>query len=257
MLQTKERFEPRFRPVLRRMEEHEVGRPHGRMRLRNLVAGQLDARVQPIYDILQVAITTACVAGVLFQIPNGQNFTPTGGSSIVKTNYHTNMVQAGSLAAPEKLLVKNISVVLRPDMSVDDANAAVGQYVIQFKTLGKEFFLGHVQKCPGGSGTFASVLGSAITTQLFRSSTANGYPSAQNVAPITDPVPDIPGYPPITPITGVLLEQGQSFQVFLDPTLTGTTVYSTANSTTTITGYPSVGIIMWVYLEGIRLVAIL
>lgn len=245
----------RFNPVLRVMEEREVGRPHGRMRLRNIVQGQMDARVQPLYDIFQVAINTAVVQQTLFTIPFGQQFTPTGGAATTKTLYHTNLLNSGSLDAPKKLLVKNISILNRPDMSVADTNALVGQFVVQFTTLGKQFWVGHAQKAPGGGGTFAS--GAAtFTAPQAQIAASNGWPSGQNTAPITDAVPDIPGYPPITPITGVLLEQGQPFQVIVDPTLTGATVYTTANSTTTVPGYVSVGVIAWCYLEGITLVAI-
>jgi hypothetical protein len=249
------RNESRFLPRLRVLGESEIGRPHSRMRLRNIVQGQMDARVQPIYDIFQVATNTATVAVTLFTIPWGQQFTPAGGSATVKTYYHTNLKNSGSLPAPEKLLVKNLSVQGRPDMSIADMNALVGQYLLRFSTLGKDFFFGHAQKAPQGAGAFASGVAS-FTAPQAQTSTSNGWPSAQNVAPITDPVPDIPGYPPITPITGVLLEQAQPFEAILDPTLTGATVYTTANSTTTVPGYVSVGIIAWLYLEGIRLVAI-
>ena len=245
----------RFSPRLRRMEEHQVGRPHARRRLKNIVQGQMDARVQPLYDIFQVAINTAVVQVTLFTIPFGQQFTPTGGAATTKTLYHTNLLNSGSLDAPKKLLVKNISILNRPDMSIADANALAGQYVVQFTTLGKQFWVGHAQKAPGGAGVFAS--GQAtFTAPQAQIASANGWPSGQNTAPITDAVPDIPGYPPITPITGVLLEQGQPFQVIVDPTLTGATVYTTANSTTTVPGYVSVGVIAWCYLEGITLVAI-
>lgn len=245
----------RFTPKLRLMEEREVGRPHGRMRLKNIVQGQMDARVQPLYDIFQVAVNTAVVAQTLFTIPFGQQFTPTGGAATTKTLYHTNLLNSGSLDAPKKLLVKNISIMNRPDMSIADTNALAGQYVTQFTTLGKQFWVGHTQKAPGGAGVFASG-GATFTAPQAQFAAANGWPSGQNVAPITDAVPDIPGYPPITPITGVLLEQGQPFQVIVDPTLTGATVYTTANSVTTVPGYVSVGVIAWCYLEGITLVAI-
>jgi hypothetical protein len=245
----------RFNPPLRLMDEHEVGRPHGRMRLRNIVQGQMDARVQPLYDVVQVAVNTAVVQQTLFTIPFGQQFTPTGGAATTKTLYHTNLLNSGSLDAPKKLLVKNVSLMNRPDMSIADTNALVGQYVVQFTTLGKQFWVGHGQKLPGGAGAFASGV-ATFTAPQAQVSSANGWPSGQNTAPITDAVPDIPGYPPITPITGVLLEQGQPFQVIVDPTLTGATVYTTANSTTTVPGYTSVGVIAWCYLEGITLVAI-
>lgn len=250
-----DRFSPRFPVHLRTMEESEVGRPHGRHRVKNIVQGQMDARVQPLYDIVQVAINTAVVFSQMFTIPFGQQFTPTGGSATTKTYYHTNLKASGALPSPEKFLVKNIGVMPRPDMSVADTNALVGQYVLRFETLGKEFWTGHAQKLPGGAGTFASGV-ATFTAPQAQVATANGWPSGQNTAPITDPVPDIPGYPPITPITGVLLEQAQPFQISMDPTLTGGTVYTTANSTTTIAGYTSVGVIAWVVFDGIRLVAI-
>lgn len=251
----KDRFAPRFPVHLRIMEESEVGRPHARQRVKNIVQGQMDARVQPMYDIVQVAINTACVYSQMFTIPFGQQFTPTGGAATTKTYYHTNLKASGALPSPEKFLVKNIAVMNRPDESVADTNALAGQYVLRFNTLGKDFFVGHAQRCPGGAGVFGSGF-AGTTTTLTQFSTANGWPSGQNVAPITDPVPDIPGYPPITPITGVLLEQAQPFEVSMDPTLTGATVYTTANSTTTVPGYTSVGIIAWVVFDGIHLVAI-
>ncbi len=244
----------RFNPKLRILEEHEVGRPHARMRLKNIVQGQMDARVQPLYDIFQVSSATAVVQQTLFTIPFGQQFTPTGGAATTKTLYHTNLLNSGSLDAPKKLLVKNISIMSRCDLAPLDVAALAGQYVVQFTTLGKQFWVGHAQKVPAGSGVF---VGGSFTQAAAASATAfsasNGWPSAQNTAPITDAVPDIPGYPPITPITGVLLEQGQPFQVIVDPTLTGATVYTTASA---IAGVPVNGIIAWCYLEGITLVAI-
>ena len=250
-----DRFAPRFPSVaLRTMDESEVGRPRGRQRVKNIVQGQMDARVQPLYDIIQVASATACVFGQLFTIPFGQQFTPTGGSATTKTYYHTNLKASGALPSPEKYLVKNIGVMARPDMAPADLNALIGQYVLRFQTLGKEFFTGHAQRCPSGSGGFVS--GSGFQTSAANASgfsVANGWPSGNNVAPITDPVPDIPGYPPITPITGVLLEQAQPFEVSMDPTLTGTTVYTTAS---TVQPFVAVGLIAWVVFDGIRLVAI-
>jgi hypothetical protein len=258
--QTSSRFAPRSsshrRVALRTMSEHEIGRPHGRMRLKNIVQGQLDARVQPLYDFFSVAANTAVRAETLFTIPFGQQYTGAGaGAAIIKTFFHTNLLTSGALDAPKKLLVKNISLMGRPDMTVLDINALVGQYLVTFSTLGKQFWIGHGQKLPAGGGAFAS--GAAtFTAPQAQISTANGWPTAQNVAPITDGVPDIPGYPPITPITGVLLEQQQPFQVVCDPTQTAAAVYTTQNGVTTVPGYLSVGIQAWIYLEGITLVAV-
>jgi hypothetical protein len=237
------------------MQEHEIGRPHGRMRLKNIVQGQLDARVQPLYDFFSVPVNTPVRAETLFTIPFGQQYTPPTATAFQKTLYHTNLLNSGSLDAPKKLLVKNISLMGRPDVSIDDMNALAGQYVCQFNTLGKQFWIGHGQKLPAGAGVFASGIATLTAPQSAYAS-ANGWPTGQNVAPITDGVPDIPGYPPITPITGVLLEQQQPFQVIVDPTLTQGTIYTTQNSTTTKPGIVSVGVIAWVYLEGITLVAV-
>jgi hypothetical protein len=256
-LATRRAESTRFNRVpLRTMSEHEIGRPHGRMRLKNIVQGQLDARVQPLYDFFSVAVNTAVRAETLFTIPFGQQYTGAGaGAAIIKTFFHTNLLTSGALDAPKKLLVKNISFMGDPRMSIADVNALVGQYLITFSTLGKQFWIGHGQKLPAGGGTFASG-GATFTAPQAQFGACNGWPSGQNVAPITDGVPDIPGYPPITPITGVLLEQQQPFQVVCDPTQTAAAVYTTANSVTTIPGYASVGVLAWIYLEGITLVAV-
>lgn len=254
---TKRGQSTRFNRVpLRVMEEHEVGRPHGRMRVKNIVQGQLDARVQPLYDFFSVAANTAVRAETLFTIPFGQQYTGAGaGGAIIKTFFHTNLLTSGALDAPKKLLVKNVSLMPRPDMSPDDNNALIGQYLITFSTLGKQFWIGHGQKLPAGAGGFVSGFGT-LTAPNSVFSSANGWPSGQNVSPITDGVPDIPGYPPITPITGVLLEQQQPFQVVCDPTQTAATIYTTQNSVTTKPGIVSVGVQAWIYLEGITLVAV-
>lgn len=237
------------------MDEHEIGRPaHGR--LSNIVQGQLDVRVDPLYDNFQVPVNTAVVQENLFTIPFGSAYTPPTGTAFNKTLYHTNSVQANSLDAPKKMLVKNVSIVNRCDMSPADVNALVGQYLVTFQTLGKNYWQGHAQKLPGGAGAFVSGITSTGMTGAAVFSTSNGWPSAQNMAPITEDTPDIPGYAPPPPITGVLLETNQPYGVTVDPTLTKGTTYTTQNSTTTTPGVASIGIYAWCYLEGIKLVAI-
>lgn len=237
------------------MDARDLGKPHGRLRLRNYVSGQLDVRVDPIYDFASTAITTAVAADNLFSIPLNSQYTIRGGATIAKTLYHTNLVIQNSLDAPRKMLVKNISLVSRSDMSVADLNALVGQTIVQFSVLGKEMWRSIGMKAPAGAGAFAS--GAAtFTAPQAQIATANGWPSAQNMALITDDVPDIPGYAPPPPITGVLIETAIPFGVSVDPTQTGATVYTTANSTTTVPGYVSIGWYYWIYLEGVQLVAI-
>jgi hypothetical protein len=237
------------------MQVRDLGKPHQKRRLRNYVAGQLDVRVDPFYDFAAVAVNTPTVAANLFSIPQNNQYTITGGATITKTAYHTNMLIPNQLDAPKKMLVKNIALVPRPDMSGDDLNALIGQSLVTFSVLGKEMWQGHGQKLPAGSGGFISGIGTMTAPNSVLSS-ANGYPTAQNMALITDDVPDIPGYAPPPPITGVLIETQIPFSVSVDPTLTAATVYTTQNSTTTKPGIVSVGWYYWIYLEGIKLVAI-
>lgn len=240
---------------LPRLEVRELGRPHGRVRLRNYVSGQLDVRVDPIYDFASTAINTAVALDNLFSIPVNSQYTIRGGATIAKTYYHTNLVVQNSLDAPRKMLVKNIAMVSRSDMSIADLNALNGQTIVTFNVLGKEMWRGIGMKIPAGAGAFASG-GATFTAPQAQFSTANGWPSAQNMALITDDVPDIPGYAPPPPITGVLIETAIPFGVSVDPTQTGAAAYTTANSTTTVPGYVSVGWYYWIYLEGVQLVAI-
>lgn len=241
---------------LRIVDEHEVGRPHQPLRLQNIVQGQLDVRVDPLYDVYIVPVNTAVTKQTLFGIPLNNPYTPPTATTFNKTLFHTNLVQANMLDAPKKMLVKNISVVPRSDMSPADLNALISQFYVEFDTLQKEYWGGHAQKLPGGAGGFVSGLSSAGMTGNAVFSVANGWPSATNVAPITEDVTAIPGYEPPPPITGVLLETNQPFNVTFDPTLTAGTIYTTQNSTTTNAGVPSIGIYAWCYLEGLKLVAI-
>jgi len=237
------------------MDVHELGRPHGKLRMRNYVAGQLDVRIDPIYDFASTAANTATAADNLFAIPLNGAYTIRGGATINKTLYHTNLVLPNSLDAPRKMLVKNIALVSRSDMTIADLNALTGQTLVTFNVLGKEMWRSLGMKAPAGAGAFASG-GATFTAPQAQFSSANGWPSAQNMALITEDVPDIPGYAPPPPITGVLIETAIPFGVSVDPTLTGATVYTTANGVTTVPGYLSVGWYYWIYLEGVQLVAI-
>lgn len=240
---------------LRELSAREVGRPHARRRLKNIIQGQLDARIQPIYDFWSVAVNTATRQENLFTIPFGGQYTGAGVAAINKTLFHTTMLQAGGLDAPKKLLVKNIAVLFQANIHPTDLNLAVTNYLLTFSTLGKTYWQGHVQKCPAGGGAYFSGAGT-LTAPAVLTSAANGWPTAGNTAPIVDDVPAVPGAQ-INPILGVLLEQQQPFAVQVDPTLAGGgTGFTTQNSSGTPTGTVGTGITGWVYLEGILLVAI-
>lgn len=255
---SKTRYASRF-DRCNEIQEREVGRPKLRSLRKNpIVAGQLEYLVQPIYDFYGVAVATAVTKQQLFATPIGQFYTPTGGSQIQKTLYHTNLVQGGMLDAPKKFLVKAVSIVLRSDAAPQDLVAFIGQTLAQLIISGKDYWTALVSKCPAGAGAF----GSATFTQTaaaggtMANAFSNGWPSAENVSPITDPMPQIPGLDPMEPMLGQLIEQGQNFGVVLDPTLTGAAAFTTL-AAAPATEFVGTGINAHVYMEGILARAIL
>jgi len=172
------------------IQEREVGRPKLRMLRKNpIVAGQLEYLVQPLFDFYGVAVATAVTKQQLFAQPIGASYTPSGGAAFVKTLYHTNLVQPGMLDAPKKMLVKAIAVILRSDTAPQDLNSFIGTTLAQLFISGKDYWTALVSKCPAGAGGFWS--GVSPTAATLGTSSANGWPSAQNVATITDPMPQI------------------------------------------------------------------
>src|SRR5579864_5854572 len=91
------RYQSRFTRC-REITENEVGRPRIEMLRKNpIIAGQLEYLVQPIYDFYGIAVATATTKQSLFAQPIGAAYTPSGGAQIIKTLYHTNLVQPGML----------------------------------------------------------------------------------------------------------------------------------------------------------------
>lgn len=244
------------------MEEKEVGRPkYVNFRTNPIVAGQLEYLVQPIFDFYGVAVATQVTKQQLFSTAIGSSYTPTGGAAFIKTGYHTNLVQNGMLDAPKKFLVKAPATVLRSDAAPIDMNAFVGQTQFDLFISGKNYWSSLVSKAPAGAGGYVS--GAAVTTAVATTQTAltssNGWPTAQNVASITDPMPQIPGLDPMEPILGQLIEQNQNFAVILDPTITGAAAFTTsaAGPVAATGGVIGTGINAHVYLEGVLARAIL
>lgn len=255
------RYESRYShlPVL---EEKEVGRPKFQSFRKNpIVAGQLEYLVQPIYDFYGVAVTTQVTKQQLFATAIGTSYTPAGGAAFTKTEYHTNLVQNGMLDAPKKFLVKAPATIVRSDAAPIDLNAFIGQTQFDLAISGKLYWQSIVSKTPAGAGGFVS--GAAVTTAVATTQTAltaaNGWPTAQNVASITDPMPQIPGLDPMEPILGQLIEQNQNFSVVLDPTLTGVAAFTTsaAGPVAATGGVIGTGLNVHVYLEGVLARAIL
>lgn len=255
------RYESRYAhlPVL---EEKEVGRPKFvNFRKNPIVAGQLEYLVQPIFDFFGVAVNTQVTKQQLFATAIGTSYTPSGGAAFTKTGYHTNLVQNGMLDAPKKYLVKAPATIVRSDVAIVDLNSFIGQTQFDLTISGKNYWSSMVSKTPAGAGGFSS--GAAVTTAVATTQAmmagSNGWPSAQNVASITDPMPQIPGLDPMEPILGQLIEQNQNFAVILDPTITGVAAFTTvaAGPTATTGGVIGTGINAHVYLEGVLARAIL
>lgn len=255
------RYESRYAhlPVL---EEKEVGRPRYRsFRSNPIVAGQLEYLVQPIFDFYGVAVATQVTKQQLFATAIGTSYTPTGGAAFTKTSYHTNLVQNGMLDAPKKYLVKAVSLILRSDVYAGDANSFAGTTQVDLTISGKNYWSSLASKTPAGAGIFASgaaATTAAATSQVFVA-VSNGWPSAQNVATITDPMPQIPGLDPMEPILGQLIEQNQNFAVTLDPTISGVAAFTTvaAGPIAGTGGFLGTGINAHLYLEGVLARAIL
>jgi len=252
------RFQSRFAKC-REITEREVGRPRLEMLRKNpIIAGQLEYLVQPIYDFYGVAVATAVTKQSTFAQPIGANYTPSGGAAIVKSLYHTNLVQPGMLDAPKKMLVKGICLVLRNDVAPQDLASFVGQTLLQLQISGKDYWTGLAQKCPAGGGAF----GFAISTQTLAAGgtmavlNSNGYPHTLNINTITDDMPQVPGLPAMDPILGQLIEQQQNFFVTLDPTITGSAAFTTL-AAAPATQFVGTGINAHVYLEGVLMRAVL
>lgn len=258
----KQKFSSRYASRFARcteIEEREVGRPKLHMLRKNpIVAGQLEYLVQPIYDFYGVAVATAVTKQSLFSLPIGQSYTPTGGAAFSKSVYHTNLVQAGMLDAPKKLLIKAVALVVRGDISPQDLASFIGLTFVELDISGKPYWQSLGSKVPAGAGPFTQ----NISTQTLAAggtianAGSNGWPSAQNVATITDPMPQIPGLDPMEPIMGQLIEQNQNFVVILDPTISGAAAFTTL-AAAPATQFVGTGVNAHVYLEGVLARAIL
>lgn len=252
------RFTSRFAKC-RAIEESEVGNPRVMSLRRNpIVAGQLEYLVQPVYDFYGVAVATVASKQNLFTLPIGQIYTPTGGAPFAKSVFHTNLVQAGMLDAPKKLLVKAPCTVPQASIAPQDLASFLSTTYFELSISGKPYWQSSVVKTPAGAGPFWQ----GISTQTpvaggtMANIGANGWPHSHNVATITDPIPQIPGLDPMEPILGQLVEQNQNFTVLLDPTISGVAAFTTLAAAPT-TQFVGNGISAFVYLEGILARAIL
>ncbi len=242
---------------LTEIEAHEIGRPH--FRLRNpLAAGLGDFVVQPEWDGYFVAAATATVKQSLFSVPQNNPFTITGGATFTKTAQTTSMVAQNQLQAPERILVRGVSVFLDNTMNQGDVAKMGSQVLLNFKISQKSFLqIPHLAKLPAGGGSWAQQFGATAAATIIGVA-GNGLPGSRECFGLMARGTGQPGSPEYFPeIEGVLIAQQQAFVVDVDPTLAA---HIAAVGFTTAAGGavpPGVGVNAWVYLEGTKVRAVL
>ncbi len=204
---------------------HEIGRP--KYRAGNpIIEGKLYQFRQPIYDVYMVTVGTALDNQLLFTIPRGQNYTPTGGAAFAKRFWHTNMSQPQLLPAPNKMYCKAISISVHPQTDVVDIQRFLFDTLVTFFIDDRDFLRNHIWKLPSGGGAWAG--GSSALVQ-------NGEPRRDNQFAFTGEL-------------GETIEQQQSFSVEMNPTLV--TLANAAGVYTTAAA-PAIGINAFVHLDGL------
>lgn len=242
---------------LQEIEAHEIGRPH--FRLKNpLAAGLGDFVVQPEWDGYFVAASTATVKQVLFGVPQNNPFTITGGSTFTKTSQTTSMIASGQLQAPERILVRGVSVFLDNQMNQLDIVKFVSQVQLDFKISKKSFLqIPHLAKLPAGGGAWAQQFGATAATTIIGTA-GNGLPGSRECFGLMASGTGTPGSVEYFPeIEGVLIAQQQSFAVEIDPTLAAHIAAVGFSTQAAGAVPPGIGINAWVYLEGTKVRAVL
>ena len=221
------------------IESAELGRP--RIRRKNpIVQGYLEGITQPLYDWYGVAASTPVVKLILFSVPQGQIYNFGGITSFAKTELYTNMTQNAVLPAPNKFIVRAISVYVQNDVNPVDLNLFLATVLLQFSVNAKQYCEQQVGRFPAGggsygSGYFAQTAGTVVTSNY--STYGNGWPDTRNTY--------------TQAYGGVPIEQQQTFAVVLDPTLDRTGAFTTqAAAAANATPGNGTGIQATVYLDG-------
>jgi hypothetical protein len=242
---------------LQEISAHEIGRP--KFRLRNMLAAGLgDFVVQPEWDYYGVAVSTAVVKQVLFSIPANNPVTITGGATVTKTLQMTSMQQSAQLQAPERMLVRGLTVFCSNDINQADMNRFGSQTIVNFFISTKSFFVvGVLAKLPAGGGTWAQQFGATAAATII-GTVGNGIPTEHQGFRLTDPGCDgTPGVDQFPNIDGILIAQQQAFRVEVDPSQAAwaqATGFTTNSNATVPIG---TGINAFVYLEGQKARAVL
>ena len=81
---------------------------------------------------------------------------PIGGQDPItttqKTKYNTNMQRGNQFPPPRCLVMRRLMFYFDPRMLLDDIQAFMGQYVLEFRIDDKIFWEGHIQEFPAGFG---------------------------------------------------------------------------------------------------------
>ncbi|MGH9406774.1 MAG: hypothetical protein ACRD3D_13180 [Terriglobia bacterium] len=226
-----------------KLDEHEVGRPH--LRLKNPVyttdgatQTSLEVIAQDLYDYGEIELNTVTQKISFFAIPAGQMYTPIGGTAFQKNNLHTNLESQGAvLPNPQRFMTKGMQAIRRPDIAMVDLTALDYQSLVTF-VIGdskKPYFVGLLAKIPAASGIMSASTTGAAPTPASVNALTQGWPVSGNIyhllADANDP--------------GVIISQGQNFNVLLDPTLQIGGAFTTAAAAAAGTG-----IHIWMTLVG-------
>jgi hypothetical protein len=210
-----DRLSPRWNPTM--IEGYEIGRAHARMK-NPIMSGMLEGITQPIYDEYRVALANALPVVPLFTVPIGGQYNQGGVVAFNKTALNTNMVQAGVLPAPNKLIVRAIYQAIaglpgtNPAPNPLDMQAYLFTTLFDFQVNTKSYSKQNAVAYPAGGGVFASISNNAAAVAAI-GIPVNGWPDVRNAYSFA--------------YGGIPIEQQQNFTVILDPTQ-DTAVYTTA-----------------------------
>lgn len=226
------------RRLLPELQAVDLGRP--RLRMRNpIMAGYLEGITQAIYDVYAVALATLTIKLTMFSLPQGQIYNLGGVTAFTKTAAHTSLVQAGQLEAPNKHIVRAISVMPQGNIVPADLQAFLMCF-FQFNVNRKSYTDSLIARLPGGGGPYVGGLAGTFTApQGWQSGGANGEPNCNNTYSLA--------------YGGVPIEQQQNFSAVIDPTISGvgaaafTTAAAAVSATNPVAG---TGIFAVVFLDG-------
>jgi len=212
----------KFRREYPRLSDATFGRVAPMRRRENpVVGGMLEVINQPVYDSFSVASNTAVAKQVLFQTPIGQS---------AKTLNLTNMTKAGFLENPQRLTIFSIRLYLSNNALIIDQQTFLlnNSFVL---TVGKKPMLEvpclYLTSGCGAIVTAGAQVGTAPAGNTAYQSASNGMPDPRAVFTCDNPI---------------LIEQGEGFNVTINPEVG----WSTSNAATPA----ATGITAYVFLDG-------